>query len=548
MVMWTDLPSWNSASKQKSMKRTTSEVRPDPAPQQSPEENQGRESDGRVARMTAPGPNPSIPSRGDRAIVRDAALNAAGLGLPLLAAVVCIPPLIEGLGTARFGVLTLIWAISSYFGLFDLGLGRVLTQQVAVAVELREQHRIGRLVGTSMALLTMLGVVAGVILWLGAEPIATLLRGQPDAGETTRAVTAMAVAMPAVIATSGLRGILEARRSFLAVNAIRLPFGLLTFVGPLAVVMLTEPRLDWIAWVLCAGRWIGALAHLAAVTFSTPAGTGRLTFDRELVRTLTVSGGWMSVSNVISPLMGYADRFLLGVMISAGATAYYATPMEIVIKLSIVPAALTGVLFPAFAAEVAARQAQGSQQLFMRSVHWLFCILWPLCVGLALFAHELLALWISADFAIASASLLRVFSVGILVNCLAHVPYTLIQSAGHARITALLHLAELPLFLLALWILIGHYGAMGAALAWLLRTSFETLLVFGVSARFLGLRSADLLTPSSLGVAALGLTGFVGVFMPGTTARAVWLTAVCAAAVLLAILLRSPRQSVITAP
>ena len=237
----------------------------------------------------------------------------------------------------------------------------------------------------------------------------------------------------------------------------------------------------------------------------------------------------MTVSNVIGPLMAYGDRFLLGALVSAGAVAYYATPMEIVIKLSIVPAALAGVLFPAFAAKIAARQALGSQQLFRRSVHWLFCVLWPLCVGLALFANELLALWINAGFARASATLLQVFAIGILVNCLAHVPYTLIQSAGHARTTAMIHLAQFPFFMLTLWALISHFGAIGAALAWLMRMTVDTLLMFGAGARFLCLRPVHLLTRSSLGVVALGATGFAGVLLPGLTARAVWLIAVFAA-------------------
>ena len=57
--------------------------------------------------------------------------NLIGLGLPLVAAVLTIPLLIEALGVERFGMLALIWALVSYFGLFDLGLGRALTRELA---------------------------------------------------------------------------------------------------------------------------------------------------------------------------------------------------------------------------------------------------------------------------------------------------------------------------------------------------------------------------------------------------------------------------------
>ena len=67
-------------------------------------------------------------------ILRNALLNLAGLGLPMLVALACIPPLVMLLGTPRFGLLTLLWAVVSTLGVFDLGVGRALTQQLSAAV------------------------------------------------------------------------------------------------------------------------------------------------------------------------------------------------------------------------------------------------------------------------------------------------------------------------------------------------------------------------------------------------------------------------------
>ncbi len=53
-------------------------------------------------------------------LARNTILNFAGLSAPMLVAIVSIPLLISGLGTDRFGVLTLAFAISGYFGVFDL--------------------------------------------------------------------------------------------------------------------------------------------------------------------------------------------------------------------------------------------------------------------------------------------------------------------------------------------------------------------------------------------------------------------------------------------
>ena len=44
-----------------------------------------------------------------------------------------------------------------------------------------------------------------------------------------------------------------------------------------------------------------------------------------------------------------------------------------------------------------------------------------------------------------------------------------------ADITAKLHLAELPFFLIILFVLVGQYGVVGAAVAWVLRITFDAV-------------------------------------------------------------------------
>lgn len=476
----------------------------------------------------SPPPPPAPP----RPIARDTALNIAGLGLPLLAALLCIPPLLQALGTARFGVLTLLWAVGSFVGLFDMGMGRVLAQQLAKAWQLRQYRRTGPLVGTALLLLALMGGVAALAMGLFADSIAGLMGAQAgDRAEIATAVVAMALATPAAILTAGLRGVLEARGAFVAINLLRLPLGLLIFVGPLVLVSVAESRLDSIAWLLCAGRWLGVAAHGVLAARRLGSGCGDWWPRARLIPRLARAGGWMTVSNVVSPFMGYVDRFLLGAAGSATAVAYYVTPLELVGRLAIVPAALTAVLLPAFAAELAVRSVAASRRLFDNSVRVLFCLLWPVCAVLSLFAHELLAAWVGQDFAAASGPLLQVFAAGALINSLAYVPYSLLVGAGHVRRIALIHLAELPFFLAALWLLIEHLGAMGAALAWLLRMAVDTTCLFVAAAPLLGRSRRP--TPRALLLLVLGGGGFAGLLLVSAPARGAWMLGVALAAWLL---------------
>lgn len=456
-------------------------------------------------------------------LVRHTFFNLIGLGAPLLVAVGTIPVLIHELGTSRFGLLTLIWAVVSYFGLFDLGLGRALTQQLAVVFANKDYQKVGPLVGTATALMALLGVVAGVLMAAAAPWGVGLINDVPDRQEAINAVFAMALAMPFIVLTSGFRGILEAKHAFGVINLIRLPMGVFTFLGPLVVVFYGgSPRLDYIAWTLVAGRVIACGIHAYFAWRALSEERSAFVWQADLVKFLCVSGGWLTVSNIVSPFMGYVDRFVIGAIVSASAVAYYTTPQELITKLWIVPGALTAVLFPAFAAQMARRDDQ-TWELFKKAVHWLFMALLPVTVALALFAHELLAIWINPGFAENSSTLLQVFAAGILINCLAHVPFTLIQSAGAARLTALTHFIELPFFLVALWWLTSSYGALGAAFAWLLRMVFDTVLMFTLCCPLLGRSVKNLLNLKVLSFGLLAGTGFAGVLFQPIEIRALWM-------------------------
>lgn len=464
-------------------------------------------------------------------LIKNTIYNLGGLGLPLIVAAFSIPVLIRELGEARFGLLTLIWAVVSYFGLFDLGLGRALTQQLAVTLVANDHQRVAPLVATASWVMAALGVLAGFLMAILAPWGVGLIQSVPDHQEAINAVLLMSLAMPAIVLTSGFRGILEAQHAFGIINLIRLPMGLFTFLGPLFVVLYGLPRLDVIAAVLVVGRWVACGVHAWYAWRVLPQERGEFTFQRSLLKPLCASGGWLTLSNIISPFMGYVDRFVIGAMVSAAAVAYYTTPQEIITKLWIVPGALTAVLFPTFAAQMAQKDDE-AKMLFYQAVRWLFLALLPVTLLLALFSNEILTLWVGSDFASHSAVLLQIFSFGILINCMAHVPFTLIQSAGAPRLTALAHSAELPFFLAALWWLTSAHGVLGAALAWLLRMGIDTFLMFTLCGSLFGWSWRQWVNVKVVGFALLVMMAFAGSWIPSWGIRALWIVAATSGTVL----------------
>lgn len=147
-------------------------------------------------------------------------------------------------------------------------------------------------------------------------------------------------------------------------------------------------------------------------------------------------------------------------------------------RLSIFPGALTAVLFPTFAASP---NASDSRQLFLRATAWLALIMLPITVLLVVLAYPSLTWWTGSDFAAQSALVLQILTVGMFINCLAHIPYTWLQGTGRARTVAVVHLIELPIFIVLLVWLINQFGFLGAACAWFIRVVADAGILFSVS-------------------------------------------------------------------
>ncbi len=78
---------------------------------------------------------------------------------------------------------------------------------------------------------------------------------------------------------------------------------------------------------------------------------------------------------------------------------------------------------------------------------------------------------------VAGAGIRGTGRAGGALSAAAQPAFHLLQAAGRARATALLHLAELPLYGALLWWLAGYAGAPGAALAWVVRVGVSCLLL-----------------------------------------------------------------------
>lgn len=438
-------------------------------------------------------------------IARNTLWNLAGLCAPMAVALFAIPILLDGLGKERFGLLSLVWMLVGYFSVFDLGLGRALTKTVAERLGRGRAEEVAGVFWTACTMMFVLGAAGGLIVyalapWLAGHALNIDPALQP---ETLRSFRAVAFGLPVIITTAGLVGTLEACHRFPLVNAIRVPAGAFTFVGPLLVLPFSR-ELYPIVLVLLAGRVVQWMVFLASCLRVVPGLRARRAFSRRDLPGLLGFGGWVTVSNVIMPLMVHIDRFLIGALRTVGEVAYYVTSAEVVIKLLILPRAWVSALFPTFAAHFHSRTDETSA-IYAQSVRLLLVPLFPAVLLIVIFAPEGLGLWLGPEFAAHSAPVMRWLTTGLFLYSLAFVPTALLQGIGRPELAAWVHAIELPLYLGLAWHMIGRFGIEGAAMAWLLRAGFDAVCMFALALRQAPASRRDVLRLGVMAALALAL-------------------------------------------
>ncbi len=443
-----------------------------------------------------------------RLLARNTVWNLIGSSASMTAAVFCIPVLIRGLGAERFGVLTLVWVLVGYASLFDLGLGRALTQLVARKLGAGKQQEIPPLAWTSLLLMLLLGCVGTVSTlllspWLagrGLNVSAGLQR------ETLQSFRLLGVSIPFVITTSGLRGLLEAHQRFDLVNSLLIPMGVFTVGGPLLVLPFSKSLVP-VVGILVAGRIVAWAAHLLFCLRVIPALGYRIAWQHTAVSPLLRFGGWITIANVVNPMLVSMDRFLIGAALPVAMVGYYTAPFEAITKLWVIPRSLTTTVFPACSALGTERRKE-MEILYSRSIKYVFLVLAPISLVLFIFAGQIMQFWLGPDFAEKSTLVLRILTVGVFVNCFAHVPCCFLQGMGRPDTTAKLFLVELVPYAAFASSMIRHRGIVGAATAWSIRVAIEVLLLILLAWRVFSLSPCSMLGRGTLrGLAALCILG-----------------------------------------
>ena len=405
---------------------------------------------------------------------------------PLLVAIFTIPTLITHIGQERFGILTLAWGLIGYAGVFDLGIGRALTQNVGKLLGERKHDAIAPALATASRITLIAGLIGGVAIVLAAcFGAANFVKAvNVPKSEIENCLFLLAIVLPAQAMSITYKGLNEAYLNFKAISILRAVLGILNFGGPFLISFYSK-ELPLAIASLVVTRLV-ALIIYRKLAFSCLANNGLKNhqYSWDIAKSLISFGGWLTVSSVLSPILTQADRFAIASLVSATAVYVYVLPYEMVAQSLIFVSAISSVIFPVLSRMI----HNGAKDWVKYFYKWLVTVtifMAFVCVLIALFLPLILKIWIDKDLNQNSVRVGQILCVGVFANSVGSMFYALLHAKGKANITAKIHLVELPIFIFTLVFLIQKFGVVGAAWAWVARMIFDCFALFYASKKLM---------------------------------------------------------------
>lgn len=439
-------------------------------------------------------------------LARNTALNVIGQIIPVAIGFFTVPYVVGKLGTDRFGLLSLVWAFLGYFTVFDLGLGRATTKFVAENLGKGEPEKLPQIAGTAVGIQILMGSLASIVLMIGSPYLINNVLNIPSVlrPEAKQIFLLVSLAIPVVLVSGSLRGILEAMQRFDLVNSVKIPAASLNFLLPAVGVVLGFNLFGIVSLLILA--WVGTLAALLLINFKINPLLKKITISRSLFKDLFTFGGWITISSIVTPLFTYLDRFIIASYLTVGVLTYYTVPYEVISRLIVLPAGFAATLFPAFSYYGIENSAKISQ-LMARPLKYLLVIVGPVVAIFMIYAHQVLALWLGEDFALQGTGVLQALAFTFFFHALTYVPFTAVQGLGRPDLKAKFDIVMLPMFAGVCLLAIKQYGIIGAAFAKFFLTFFDLTYLSWMSLRMTKLSLRDV-----LGNAFLKVLMMIGLF------------------------------------
>lgn len=400
--------------------------------------------------------------------------NLVGKILGAVVGLACIPVFINILGIEGYGVVGVWMTLEALATLLDLGLSPALTRELArTGQHLEQAQRARDLVRTLEVFYGLMGVLIGLVVVLGAPLIANhwLKSTKLSPAELVQSIQLIGVLVfcrwPISFYSSGLNGL---ERQVL-LSWITLVSALARNLGAIVVLVYVSPTVfAFLSWQIAVN--ILNVAALGGVLWWCLPTSGPARIRPRLLNDVWRFAGGVAAIALVSVLLTDLDKIVVSGLVSLDDFGYYTLASRMAATLYVVSSSVFSAVYPALVRLAAEGDEQKFAELYHFSAQWMSLVVFPPAITAAFFAKTLIFAWtgngLIADKTALVAGLLI---VGTAFHCNGYIPFAAQLAYGWTSLAFWTNVLYVPVTATLLVVLAKHYGAVGAAIVWVLITT-----------------------------------------------------------------------------
>jgi O-antigen/teichoic acid export membrane protein len=457
--------------------------------------------------------------------------NAVTCAYVPLVVLACTPVYIRLMGMESFGLVGVFTLLYTVLAPLSVGLSMAMNRQLAhLSIQENPAREMRNLLRTLEVVYWLTAFALGVLIAAAAPLISHywIKAEQLPADVVSRVILLMGVTLtlqwPYSLYSGGLNGL--QRQALLSV--INVAMITVRFIGVLPVLWLVSPTVDvFFVWNAAASA-VHTAAVGAALWMCLPRADGRAAFSFASLGTIWRFASGATGISIVAVVLGQQDKAILSNLLTLEMFGYYTLASMAATGLYAVVGPVFNALSPRFVQLASLNDRQELRRLYHLGCQLTAVPLLGLAAVGVLFSREILVVWTGDPVTAGNTWLVMSFLVaGTAMNGLGGVPYAVQLAYGWTSLALYINVAAIVVLAPLIILLVGWYGALGAALAWTIINGGCLLvsvhLTHGESREWY---VQDLLLPLA---AAVGATAVVRLVLPLGISRP--LMALCLAAV-----------------
>ncbi len=238
-----------------------------------------------------------------------------------------------------------------------------------------------------------------------------------------------------------------------AVRAVLVPALGIAFAmaGPTGILLLTSSALAYL---------LAALAFTRAVWSGTD-----VRFDGARLMRFAKSGMPLTLSLTLLAMSSVIDRFIIAHLVGPAGAGQYTAGVDLVRQALIIPAVSASAAFVPLAVQILANRGHEAVRVHLHEcLEFLLAIALPACVGFAIVSPHIANVVLGPDFRSVAAAVMPIVSIAVVFQIISYQYLHISFLLSERNAFYLLNTGSVLAFnAVVTYLLIGHYGMIGAA-------------------------------------------------------------------------------------